>query len=72
MHKCDQHRSIRELHASDELRSTLNEERIKDLIHFEYQFYFKRKQPINIYANQVFKWDLFNDLKSKVKLEFDA
>ena len=55
--------------------TTLNEERIKDLIHLEYQHYFRPNRmdrPIDIHATKLFNTDfMVNDLKTKLKIEID-
>jgi hypothetical protein len=71
-HVADQGLTDRSQFDNENLIATLNEERIKDLIHNEYMFYFNRKKEMNIYANKVFNTEPFiNDLKSKIKVSSD-
>ena len=62
------------------LKASLNEERLKDLIHREYLFYFRRNrkdkgaQELDIYrdANQLMRRpDSFNDLAGKINIDFE-
>ena len=66
-HLCDQGRSNLTKLESSAIATTLNEERIKDLIHSEYQHYFKRKAALNIYADRLLNLEgIVNDLKQKI------
>ena len=59
MHLADQHRSkLSEVEDSGFI-TTLNEERIKNLIHKEYQYYFKRGKPLEIYKKRFIKTNEF-------------
>ena len=73
-HMCDYNRSVQsklEFASGENIITTNNEERLKDLINKEYEHYFRRKNGIDIYATQMFKTDvIFNDLKSKIEVEY--
>ncbi len=49
----------------------MNEEKIKDMINREYQFYFKRSERINIYKEDdvIIKRPVFNELNRRFKVK---
>ena len=71
-HLSDYNRSEKSLLEKNQgnLFTTLNEERIKDLIHKEYEHYFRRKDKISIYTNKILRTEGFmNDLKNKIEVK---
>ena len=71
-HLCDFQRTDSSLLESESgtLFTTLNQERIKDLINNEYQHYFQRKQKLNIYATKLMRTEAFiNDLRTKIDIK---
>ena len=75
-HLSDQHRSsasktIEASGAGEAFASSLNEERIKQLIHKEYCHYFRRPS-LDIYrGDKMFRRpDSYNDLRAKFNIEF--
>ena len=68
-HLCDHGRTHLQKLENAGIATTLTEERIKDLIHVEYQHYFKRKQALNIYSDRLLNLEgIVNDLKQKISV----